>query len=302
VVRGAEGRQYRVVAVDETENNEFADPPRKWGRVGIMAGAWALALALGGWAAPGIAASGNPENVDPREEPITDAIGAAWSYLEYGSTEDLDLAEAAICEGASPEVTPSDLDDLRQTHDADLGGIERINVNVVDPVPVGDGTRLTGTVSYVYQGNQPSKDFFVTVQERDGVFCVSNAVSASEEEQPSPGEQTSEAVDPQELATEFMRTIVIQRNAQTASALQCATYTGITPEELDAAIAEWGATNGEPTTFLNEISPTESSETSITAFEIEVGLDGGLNLEYYPFVVGVQEDCISSLEGGDGLI
>ncbi|KPC71314.1 hypothetical protein ADL26_15555, partial [Thermoactinomyces vulgaris] len=116
----------------------------------------------------------------------------------------------------------------------------------------------------------------------------------------SEADGTAEVVDPKELATDFLRAIVVERNTQAAAELQCsnADYTGTTPEELDAAITEWGAT----TAFLNGIEPAESSETSITAFGVEVSLKGDLKEDSFDFVVGVQDDCVASLAGGDGLI
>jgi hypothetical protein len=297
VVRGAEGRQYRVVAVDEPENNEFADPPRKWGRVGVMAGAWALALALGGWAAPGIAASGNPENVDPRDEAATDSEGAALRYLRYGSNEDLDRAESALCEDASPELSPNDLDEIRQSYADELGGITDIDVKTGDPVPSSDGISIAGTVSYISQGNRRQEEFLLTVQEDDGTYCVSDAVSFVDEE-PTDSESTGETADPEEVATVFMRTIAGERSPQTAAATQCASYTGTTPQELDAAITDWGATDS----FLSGIEPAESTETSVTAFTVEVTLKRELEQEAFAFVVGVQGDCVASLTGGDGLL
>lgn len=304
-VRSADGKQYRVVEVNEPKDNEFADPPRKWRRVGAMIGVWGLLLALGGWMAPAIAASGNPENKDPRDEAATDAEGAALRYLRYGSNEDLDRANSALCDEASPEFSPEDLDALRQSYAADLGGITDIDLQTGDPVPTSDGISIAGTVSYISQGSQRHEEFVVTVQEDHGTYCVSNAVQVGAEEpseSPSASDGTDEVVDPQTLATDFMRTIVGDRDPATAAASQCASYTGVTPQDLDAAISEWAATNGDVTAFLNGIEPAESSETSVTAFEVEVSLEGGLNQESFIFVIGVQGDCVASLEGGDGLI
>jgi hypothetical protein len=300
-VRGAEGRQYRVVAVDEPENNEFADPPRKWGRVGILVAAWAAALALGAWVAPGFAASGNPENQDPRDEAASSAKNATNRYLRWGSDLDTDRAEAALCDDASPEVTPSDLDAIRQAYDDELHGITRIDATTGDPVSGSDGITVTGTVSYISDAKPVYEDFVVTVQEHDGEYCVSNAVRVQDDE-PTSDDSTGEAVDPETLATEFMRSIVKDRNPEAASTSQCDSFTGITPGELDSAITEWASTNGQTTAYVNGIDPTESSETSVTTFDVDVTLDGGLNVETFAFTVGVQENCVASLAGGDGLL
>jgi hypothetical protein len=266
-----------------------------------MAAAWAAALALGAWVAPGFAASGNPENQDPRDEAASSAKNAAWRYLRYGSNQDLERSEATLCDDALPEFTPNDLNDLRQTYADELGGITDIDLETGDPAPVSDGVAIAATLSYIFQGSQRHEEFIVTVQEADGAYCVSNAVRVLEEE-PSSGDGTGEAVDPQALATDFMRSIVNDRNPQAAAASQCADYTGTTPEEVDAAITEWSTTNGETTAFLNGVDPAESSETSITAYEVEVALEGDIAQESFVFVVGVQGDCVASLSGGDGLL
>lgn len=296
-VRSADGRQYRVVAVDEAENTEFADPPRKWGRIGLMAGVWAVALALGGWIAPGFAASGNPENVDSREEDATDAIGAAWSYLREGSRDHLDLSYAALCDGASPEFTPEDLDAMRQSYVDEYGGITDHDVTIDDQVPTSDGITLPATVKFVSDGNRPPEKFIVTVQENDGAYCVSNAVHLDEAE-PTETEGTGETEDPKEVAAAFMRSFVGEDpDLQAAVASQCSNYTGIKPEELESAIAAWGPTES----FLSSSAPAESSEASVAAFAIDVRLKRDLEEPTFSFVVEVQGDCVRSLTGGDGL-
>jgi hypothetical protein len=305
-ITDATGKRYRFVPVNETDEAAFADPPRRWGRVGILAGGWAIILALGATVAPGFAASGDEDNVDARDQEATDAVGAAWSYLKYGSDNDPDRAQATLCDDASPEQTPADLDDIRQTYDDQLGGIERIDLDIGDPMSLSEGIVIPGEVIYIYQGHQRHEDFLVTVQENDGTYCVSNAVQVQEEE-PSASDDTSdgatsEAVDPQELAADFMRTIVIDREPQAAAALQCPSFTGITAEDLDAAIAEWSSTNGSTTGYLNSLEPAETSESSITMFDVEVRLDGELNIETFAFSLGVQGNCVASLEGGEGLI
>lgn len=296
-VHDASGKRYRVVPVDDAETAQFADPPRKWARVGAMAGTWAVVLALGAWVAPGFAASGSEENADPRDQEATDAAGAAWSYLRYGSNQDLDRAEDALCDDASPELTPSDLDDIRQSYDEALGGIERVDLETGDPLASTDGIDIAGTVSYIYQGKQRHEEFIVTVQEDNGAYCVSNAVRTQEEE-PSSDATTGEAVDPQILVADFLRSIVVDREPQTAAAMQCDPYSGVTAQDLDAAIAEWAVANGPTTGYLNSLEPADTA----TMFEAEIKLDGDLKIETFAFQVVVQGDCIESLEGGDGLV
>jgi hypothetical protein len=141
----------------------------------------------------------------------------------------------------------------------------------------------------------------VTVQENDGTFCVTNTVQAQDEE-PSSAGTTGEAVDPQSLAADYLRAIVVDREPQAASALQCSSFSGIGAEDFDAAVADWSTTNGSTTGYLNSLEPAKSTESSITMFDAEVKLDGELNIETFAFQLGVQSDCVASLEGGDGLI
>ncbi|MDA1367515.1 hypothetical protein [Glycomyces algeriensis] len=266
-----------------------------------MAALWAVLLGLGGWAAPGIAASGNPENTDSRDEAASSANNAAWRYLRYGSNQDLERSEDTLCEDASPEVTPSDLNDLRQSYSDELGGITDVDLETGDPVTSSDGVTVAATVSYIYQGSQRHEEFIVTVQESDGVYCVSNAVRIQGEE-PSPSDGTGEPVDAQALVTDFMRSIVNDRDPEAAKSFQCDdSFEGITPEDLDAAITVWAEANGETVRFLSAVDPAESSETSVTAFAVEVFLEADLNKQEFDFVVGVQGNCVVSLEGGDGL-
>lgn len=302
-MQGADGRQYRVVAVTENENNEFADPPRKWGRVGIMAAAWAATLALGAWAAPGIAASGNPENVDPRDEAATDASGAALRYIRYGSNEDLERADAALCEGASPELSSGEIDEIRQAHDAELGGITRTDFESEEPIQATDGIQITITVAYIYEAQQDFEDFVVTVLEKDGTYCVSDALLVAGEE-PGTGDGTGEPVDPKAVARDLMQAVVLDHDVAAAAEFQCpsASYSGITPEALDAAIAEWASANGKANGVIDTIKPAESSESSITAFDFTIKLTGDLTVESYVFTVEVQGNCVSSIAGGDGLM
>jgi hypothetical protein len=252
--------------------------------------------------APGFAASGSDEDNDSRDQAATDAEGAALRYLRYGSNEDMERAEAALCEDASPELTPSDLDDIRQSYDEALGGIERVDLETGDPVPSTEGIDIAGTVSYIYRGNQRHEEFLVTVQEKDGTYCVSNAVQAQEEEEPSSEGATGETIDPQALAADFLRSVVVDRDPQAATSLQCSAYTGITAQDLDAAIADWAATNGSTTGYLNSLEPADATGNAVTMFETEVRLDGELNIETFVFQIGVQGDCIASIEGGDDLM
>ena len=186
-VRSADGKQYRVVEVNEAENAEFADPPRKWGRVGTMVGVWALLLALGGWAAPAIAASGNPENEESREtKPLPTRItlpgatcGTArtkiWTGPKRRSAKM--LRRNWHLRTSTPFGSPTPMSS---------GALHDIDLETGDPVEGTDGITIAGTVSYIYEGNQRFEEFVVTVQEDDGTYCVSNAVQV-EDEEPSAG-------------------------------------------------------------------------------------------------------------------
>jgi hypothetical protein len=302
-IRGADGRQYRVVAVDENENNEFADPPRKWGRVGILAGAWALALALGGWAAPGIAASGNPEIEDPRDEPSADAINAATRYLRFGTSTDPSRADDLVCDGASPDVSVDDLQGLRQSYAESLNGISDTDAGATNPVDTGDGILVEGTVEYISGDERMLEYFTITVEEQDGIFCVRDAKRVQEDgSEPSSDSTSAAGVEPSVLASNFVGFVVGIRNTEDPISSQCSDFTGITPEELLAAVDAWESGKGDAAGYVLSSEPVDSEENSITMFDVTVQLDADPYVENFEFRVGVQGDCVKSLEGGDGLM
>lgn len=299
-VRDASGKRYRVVQVDD-EATKYADPPRNWPRAGVLAGTWAIALALGVWIAPAFAASGSDENTDPRDEAATDAEGAAWSYLRYGSNQDLDRAEAALCDGAEPELVPEDLDAIRQGYSEELGGITDIDLDTGDPVSVADGIEVAATVYYISGGTQRQESFTVIVQETGGAYCVSDATQPQSEEPSSEG-TTGEEVDPHELALMFLSDIVGNRDPESAEAQQCSQFSGITAQDLASAIDDWEAANGWKAGRINSMDQAGSADSSVTAFEAEVELQGDLSVETFDFSVEIQGGCVVSLEGGDGLM
>jgi hypothetical protein len=303
VVTNASGKRYRVVAVDEVEAAEFADPPRKWGRVGMMASCWAVVLLLGASVAPGFAASGSEEAQDPRDDSATDAEGAALRYLRFGSSEDMDRAESTLCEDADPELTPAGLDAIRQSYAEELGGITDVSVSTEAPIIGADGAAFAGTVTYNSQGGRRFEYFVVTVQENNGTYCVSDAVRAQDEE-PSPDETggTGPAVDPGGLANDFLTIVVGNRDPETAADMQCDPDTGITAHDIDAAVTEWAAQNGFRSGTALGANQVESTESSITMLEAKIELKGDVSVEEFAFQIGVQGDCIASVEGGGSLM
>ncbi|WP_030144227.1 hypothetical protein [Glycomyces sp. NRRL B-16210] len=303
MVQNASGRRYRVVEVDETEAAEFADPPRTWGRVGAMVAGWAIVLAVGAWVAPGFAAGSSDQDQDSRDEPATDAVGAALRYLRNGSDEDLKRAEDALCDDADPELSAEGLDEIRQSYVDSLGGITRIDLKPDDPVGVADGVVIPVTVFYISKDTQRDEDFIVTVRQEGEAFCVANAVRVQDEE-PSSGETSAEAVDPKVVANDFLRLIVVENNAAAAALLECSPAPELGAQDLEAAIEEWANRNttadGSAKGFINSLDAAESAESSITVFSAEVSLRGDLENETVTFEVGVQGDCIASLANEDG--
>jgi hypothetical protein len=302
-ITDATGKRYRFVPVNEADETAFADPPRRWGRVGLLAGGWAIVLALGATVAPGFAASGSEENQDPRDDSATDAEGAALRYLRFGSSEDLDRAEATLCEDADPELTPTDLEAIRQSYVEELGGITDVSVSTDEPTITADGSAYPGTVTYNSQGGRRFEYFTVTVQENDGTYCVLDATH-DEDEEPSPDDTggTGPSVDPEGLANDFLTIIVGNRDPETAADMQCDPDIGITAQELYAAVAEWANENGWKSGIALGASQVESTESSITMLEAEIELTGDVSVEEFTFQVGVQGDCVATLEGGEGLI
>ncbi|MEU6857650.1 hypothetical protein AB0B28_02050 [Glycomyces sp. NPDC046736] len=265
-----------------------------------MVGGWVVLVFVGAGVAPGFAASGSTQNEDPRDEAATDAKGAALRYLRYGSNEDLDRASAALCDGASPELTPADLDAIRQGYAEQLGGITDVDPQLGEPVPADGSIVFTGTVDYVAESAQRTAEFIVTVQEDDGTYCVSDAVQVKEDPGPDTDGTSPEVEDPEVLANRYLTHIVGNRDTATASAMQCPAYSGITLEDLTAALDEWETKNGWRTgSSLGAESTT--TEGPVTVLTIEVELEGDIAVDRYTFEVGVQGNCVASLEGAEGL-
>ncbi|THV41412.1 hypothetical protein [Glycomyces buryatensis] len=281
----------------EVEEAEFPEPARTWTRVGALVGGWVLLLALGGWVAPGFASGGSTEDTDPRDEAPTDAVNAAARYLRFGSNNDASRAEDTLCDGASPELTAGDLDVIRETYGEELGGISDIDVSTDAPVASADGISIAATVTYISQGGQRPEEFTVTVQEDGDSFCVYNAVQL----EPEPTDEPGSEVDPEALASDFIATVVRLRDSEAAAEYQCDTYTGPTPDDLISAIAEWEALNSDATGEVLDTTLVEDAEAPITMVNVETELKA-FNVEAFAFTVGVQGDCVDSLEDVDGLL
>lgn len=288
------------------EDEDFQDPPRHWGRVGALVGVWALVLGGGAWFAPAFASGGSDENIDPRDEAATDANGAVIRYLRYGSRGDSERADDAICEGATPQLSPEDLLEIRD-HFAETAfddDIPDIEVEPHDPVSSENGTSIPATVAYIPGGGgQRYAEFLVTIQESDGEYCVSDAVRTDE---PDDSGSTGPGVDPQTVATEYLRTIFVNPQEDKAEGYQCAGYDGLKFSEIEQGIADWEAANtaagGELESYLTGLpSPLANASGESEVFEAEVRLDG-LTSETFVFEVAVQGDCVASLTGGEGLI
>lgn len=286
-------------APEVSEDENFQDPPRHWGRVGALVGVWALVLGGGAWFAPAFASGGSGENIDPRDEAATDAPGAALRYLRFSSNGETSRAEDAVCDGSDPDLTPSDIDAIRDEYSETLGGLSGVDVSSEDPVTTEAGIVIEGTVFYVSEGQRRSEVFTVTVQEDDGEYCVSEAVRVNEPDDPGQGEPT---VEPETIASEYLTQIFRHRDSEAAEEYQCADYSGLEVGDVEQALTDWEIINGEANAYLEGLpEPVEGSTGESEVLEAEVRLDG-LVSESYVFAVAVQEDCVASLDGGDGLI
>lgn len=281
------------------EDEDFQDPPRHWGRVGALVGVWALVLGGGAWFAPAFASGGSDENIDPRDEAATDAPGAALRYLRFSSNGEASRAEDTVCDGAEPELTPSDLGEIRDGYSESLGGLSGVDVSSEDPVASEAGIVIEGTVFYISEGQRRSEVFSVTVQEDDGEYCVSDAVRVDEPGEPSEGETV---VEPETIASEYLTQIFRHRDIGAAEEYQCDDYSGFEVGEVEQALTDWEVTNGDANAYLEGLpEPIEGTSGESDVLEAEVRLDG-LVSEIYVFEVAVQEDCVVSLEGGEGLM
>ena len=294
------GRSPSGSSVSEaSEEDAFQDPPRHWGRVGALAGIWALVLLGGAWFAPGFASGGGNDDVDPRDQAATDAPGAALRYLRFSSNGEMERAEATLCNDASPELTPTDIRAIRDEYSEALGGLSDIDFSYDDPVPTDYGIAIDSFAFYISEGQRRSEDFIITVQENDGEYCVLNASRSDGQEEVDEG---ATSVEPETLASEYLTQIFRHRDLEAAEGYQCSGYSGIKVGEVEAALVDWEAINGDATAYLEGLpTPTEEDQEALTVLEAEVRIDG-LMSENFIFEVVVQEDCIASLNGGEDLI
>ncbi|GAB3994476.1 hypothetical protein GCM10029992_08970 [Glycomyces albus] len=256
-------------------------------------------LASGAWFAPGFASGGGDENTDPRDEAPTDPINAAGRYLRLGTSGDTDRAEAVVCADSEPEVTPANLLEIRDEYSEALDGLSRTDVSTEEPLATGDSFTINGTVSYVSEGQRRSEVFTVTVQGSDGEYCVSNAIRVNEPDDPEQGEA---AVEPETIASEYLTQIFRHRDIGAAEEYQCADYNGLEVSDIERAVTDWEVTNGDANGYLEGLpEPVEGTPSGAGVLEVEVRLDG-LVSEAFVFEVAVQEDCVSSLSGGEGLM
>lgn len=294
---GGDGRRFAVVEVEDGAGVEFGDPSRGWGRVLFLVVGWVVLVFVGAGVAPGFAASGSTENESVLDDDPLSPKHAANRYLTFGTEEDPDKAKALICDDTFPEVTPEDLDEIRQSY----GDITDVDVSTGDPVPEGDSFIFTTTVYFYVDTKPDEKQFEVTVQESGETYCVSNAVEL-QVDNPGPDDPTpgSPDLDPEVLANDFMAQVVGNRELTPAKNLLCESYSDITVEDLLAAVDAWEAKNGWRSGSIRGATPIEA-ESTITMFSVEVKLEGDIT-QTFTFEVGVQGDCIASLAGGESLI
>lgn len=286
----------RGFSFQQAEDDEpiFGDPPRNWRRATLLVAVWAVALAGGALMVPSFA-SGVAEAERPaRDQESLDAISAARRYLVGGTSEDLKHAERQLCTDAEPEVTPNDLDDLRQSF-SEGRGVTDVEVTTEDPTDVDGQPTVLVTVKIVSKSNQVYHYFNVATREDDGIFCVLNAVEAEPEGAP-------EVEDDWQVATDYLNVIFQDRKPTLAGEFQCEDFSGADLQELDDAISDWITENGEPTRIL-EPADLEGKETEAgVAFSYSVIFDGDLSDESFSFEVTVKDGCITELAGDTALL
>ncbi|WP_199034196.1 hypothetical protein [Glycomyces salinus] len=282
------------------EDEDFQDPPRHWGRVGALVGVWALVLGGGAWFAPAFASGGGNDATDPRDEAPPTATSAAWSYLRYGTNGETERAQRIVCDGANQGLTPADLQTLRDEISADYleGRTPDLDVSIDESSAVEEGYSIKVTVFYV-SGRQEPRTFIVTVQGvNDEEYCVSDV--ALSDESANDGESVED--DPEQTASDYLALLLGARDAEPAIAAQCDPYKGVDPDELVEAISEWEAQNGASTGYVVDTELTEASDENLSIIKVEAALEGDFQTLDLTFEVGVQPDCVNSLEGGDELM
>ncbi|GAB3656017.1 hypothetical protein [Glycomyces tarimensis] len=286
-------RAYKVVPVDGDEP-AFGDPPRNWGRVASMAGVWAIVLLAGAWMAPSFASGGNEGDTDARDQPATDEINAASRYLRFGSDGDTERVEAVLCDGAAPETGASDLVDLRESYEGELGTYPEVEVDTQTPIASPDGYEVDATVSYISGDGIREESFTVTILLNGGDYCVAEAVRHIEDD-PSGG--------PGELDLDILRFIVWDRDPDAATATQCSDYTGPSAQKLLDAVEAWESANGEGTSYAVPIgSEARATPNAVTTFPYEVVMDGEGTDQTFNFEVTISGECVLEVSGGEDLL
>jgi hypothetical protein len=206
--------------------NEYGDPPRRWRRVAAFASSWIAIIALSAVLAPVIAASGAP--ADPRDLPPESANDAIHRFLYYSESNSEATRERAwnvVCEGATPELDPDDLHAMVADAYDRIGGAEGVEIQLLDDEATTPGE--TRTVPVIYsatapmQGRQEQFELTVSARPEGGTWCVVDATLT-----PTPPDRVPIAV----MGRYFEA--IDSGDLTSAVALQCSTYSGMTPEEI----------------------------------------------------------------------
>lgn len=288
MVKGT-NRAYKVVPVEDEP--DFGDPPRNWARVASMAGVWALLLLGTAWMAPGFASGGGEEETDVRDQAPTTPRQAVARYLEAGLGGDSDRVDDALCNGASPDVSESELAALRSEYEEQ----PEIEVSTSEPVVSEVGMEVAAQVSFI--GDSIFyEDFTVTVLATGGSYCVDQATAVDSEDDGPVIE-----VDPQDQAARFLSAVFTVRDVEAASGYLCEEFEGSGPQELASGLSSWEARLGESTAVQGfEGDPMPSSAGTTVPMSVE--LSSGQAVESFSFEITVQADCVSAVSGGEALL
>ncbi|WP_026928796.1 hypothetical protein [Glycomyces tenuis] len=257
--------------------------------MGLLIVAWTVAMIVT-WDDGGEV----PVYADPAE-----ATDLAGQYLRFGSDGDPEQAEEALCEGASPEVTPAELVELRESHAAAFDG-ETLDVRLsTGSAEYTDGTDVDvdAVLTYTAGDHRPVEEAFVASLRVEGEeYCVFDVVSTG------PPEPTTD--DVVAATTDFLYALFDEEDAARAAEWQCPEYSGMDLEAVVAAIQEFEEPDsGSSVLYLVTTPSGTDAGSGLTMFEVEVTFSDPTAYPPAPPVATelvVDGDCVAEYSGASG--
>lgn len=245
-------------------------------------------LGLGAWVGPGVVegGSGTERAID---QPPVDVSHAADRYLTYSlDRDDISPAEAVVCEGSTPDLAPTDLQDIREEYQGE-GPRPQVNleqVNLTDSAPY---AFVDYNVGLVFNGRTETLEVQLSILHNGDEFCVVDAEEDSDTSTEG-GNGSGGEFDTRSSAVDFVSAIFSRNEVEDAEALLCEAYEGPAPQEVRAFHEERST---DPTS-QGARSFGEASSDSVDEV-IEVALDVTEGSVTFRFEFIFEDDCIAEI-------